>query len=123
VELLPLTHVHNVGVTVGGVFYQGFLSLPLTLVLQRAEKGLFWPWDMTEKQRERVTSRLRKVSEFIDNDLTALRRLAIRFVLSEPRISVSVVGMKRAAEVRENLSAVEEGALDTDTLAHFSTIS
>ena len=40
--LLPEAEAHNVGVTVGGVFYQGFLSLPLELVLQRVEKGLLW---------------------------------------------------------------------------------
>ena len=45
--LLPQTEAHNVGVTVGGVFYQGFLSLPLELVLQRVEKGLLWAWDWT----------------------------------------------------------------------------
>ena len=123
-ELLPLTQAHNAGVTVGGVFYQGFLSLSLALVLHRAEKGLFWPWDMTEKQRTHVLSRLGKVREFVDNDnLAALRRLAIQFVLSERRISVAVVGMKRSTEVRENLSAVEEGALNADILARLRALS
>ena len=49
--LLPQAEAHNVGVTVGGVFYQGFLSLPLELVLQRVEKGLLWPWDWTDTQK------------------------------------------------------------------------
>ncbi|MCZ6678236.1 MAG: aldo/keto reductase, partial [Candidatus Poribacteria bacterium] len=116
-ELLPLARAHNVGVTVGGVFYQGFLSLPLELTLRRAENGLFWPWDLTETQRERVLSRLEKLVELVDNDLGALRRLAVRFALSEPRIGVAVLGMKRASEVTENLSAAEEGGLDAETVA------
>ena len=115
--LLPQAEVHNVGVTVGGVFYQGFLSLPLELVLQRGEKGLLWPWDWTDTQKESVLNRLEKLREFVGDDLVALRRLAVQFVLSEPRVSVAVVGMKNAAEATENLSAAEAGALDAETVA------
>ena len=84
--LLPQAETHNVGVTVGGVFYQGFLSLPLELVLQRVEKGLLWPWDWTDTQKESVLNRLEKLCKFVGDDLVALRRLAVQFVLSEPRL-------------------------------------
>ena len=115
--LLPQAETHNVGVTVGGVFYQGFLSLPLELVLQRVEKGLLWAWDWTDTQRQSVLNRLEKLREFVGDDLVALRRLAVQFVLSEPRISAAVIGMKNAAEATENLSAAEGGALDAETVA------
>ncbi len=120
--LLPQAEAHNVGVTVGGVFYQGFLSLPLELVLQRVEKGLLWAWDWTDTQRESVLNRLEKLREFVGDDLAALRRLAVQFVLSEPRISAAVIGMKSAAEVTENLSAVETGALDAETVARLKAL-
>ena len=120
--LLPQAETHNVGVTVGGVFYQGFLSLPLELVLQRVEKGLLWAWDWTETQRESVLNRLEKLREFVGDDLVALRRLAVQFVLSEPRISTAVIGMKSAAEVTENLSAVETGGLDAETVARLKAL-
>ena len=115
--VLPQAEAHNVGVTVGGVFYQGFLSLPLELVLQRVEKGLLWPWDWTDTQKESVLNRLEKLREFVGDDLVALRRLAVQFVLSEPRISTAVIGMKNAAEAIENLSTAEGGGLDTETVA------
>ena len=115
--LLPQAKAHNVGVTVGGVFYQGFLSLPLELVLQRVEKGLLWPWDWTDTQKESVLNRLEKLREFVGDDLVALRQLAVQFVLSEPRISAAVIGMKNAAEATENLSAAAAGALDVETIA------
>ena len=51
------------------------------------------------------------------DDLVALRQLAVQFVLSEPRISAAVIGMKNAAEATENLSAAEAGALDAETVA------
>ena len=120
--LLPQAEAHNVGVTMGGVFYQGFLSLPLELVLQRVEKGLLWTWDWTETQRESVLNRLERLREFVGDDLVALRRLAVQFVLSEPRISTAVIGMKSAAEVTENLSAVETGGLDAETVARLKVL-
>ena len=106
----------------GGVFYQGFLSLPLELVLQRVEKGLLWPWDWTDTQKESVLNRLEKLREFVGDDLVALRRLAVQFVLSEPRISTAVVGMKNAAEATENLSAAAAGALDAETAARLKEL-
>ena len=120
--LLPQAETHNVGVTVGGVFYQGFLSLPLELVLQRVEKGLLWAWDWTDTQRQSVLNRLEKLREFVGDDLMALRRLAVQFVLSEPRISAAVIGMKNAAEATENLSAAEGGALDAETVAQLKAL-
>ena len=120
--LLPQAETHNVGVTMGGVFYQGFLSLPLDLVLQRVEKGLLWAWDWTDAQRESVLNRLEKLREFVGDDLAALRRLAVQFVLSEPRISAAVIGMKTAAEATENLSVAEEGALDAETVAELKAL-
>ena len=121
-ELLPHTEAHNVGVTMGGVFYQGFLSLPLELVLHRVANGLLWAWDWTDKRRESVLNRLERLQAFVDEDLAALRRLAVRFVLSEPRISAAVVGMKSAVEVTENLSAVETGGLDPETIARLKAL-
>ena len=120
--LLPQAAVHNVGITMGGVFYQGFLSLPLELVLQRIEKGLLWAWDWTDTQRESVLNRLEKLREFVGDDLVALRRLAVQFVLSEPRISAAVIGMKDVTEVKENLSAAVTGALDAKTVKRLKTL-
>ena len=120
--LLPQAGAHNVGVVMGGVFYQGFLSLPLELVLQRVENGLLWAWDWTETRRNLVLNRLEKVREYVDNDLVELRRLAVQFVLSEPRISAAVIGMKSVDEVRENLSVVETGNLDAETVARLKAL-
>ena len=120
--LLPQAETHNVGVTMGGVFYQGFLSLPLELVLQRVEEGLLWAWDWTDTRREFVLNRLVKLREFVGDDLPALRRLAVQFVLSEPRISTAVIGMKSVAELTENLSTVEAGGLDAETVTRLKAL-
>ncbi len=121
-ELLPTAKTHNVGVTMGGVFYQGFLSLELSVIEARATKGMFWDWDLTEEQRNRVLSRLGKLNALVDADLAALRQLAIRFALSDQRISVAVLGMKTVAEVTENLAAAEAGGLDADAVERLKTL-
>ena len=121
-DLLPEAEAHNVGITTGGVFYQGFLSLPLELTLQRVEKGLLWAWDWTEARRESVLNRLEKLREFVGDDPAALRRLAVQFVLSEPRISAAVIGMKTASEVKENLSAAGGGSLDVETVSRLKAL-
>lgn len=120
--LLPQAERHNVGVVIGGVFYQGFLSLPLELVLQRVEKGLLWAWDWTETQRQSVLNRLEKLQKFVDSDLVALRRLAIQFVLSEAQVSVIVIGMKNSIEVTENLSAAGGDGLDAETVSRLKAL-
>ena len=120
--LLPQAERPNVGVVMGGVFYQGFLSLPLELVLQRVEKGLLWAWDWTDARRESVLNRLEKLREFVADDLAALRRLAVQFVLSEPRVSVTVIGMKTAIEVTENISTVQKGGLNAETVARLKAL-
>jgi D-threo-aldose 1-dehydrogenase len=122
-ELLPLAQAKNVGVTMGGVFYQGFLSLPLAVTLERAGKGLFWPWDMTAPQREKVLGRLERLSAFVGGDLAALRMLAVRFVLAEPRVGVTVIGMKTPAEVEENMRAARLGSLDAETVQQLKSLS
>ena len=121
-DLLPQAETHNVAVTVGGVFYQGFLSLPLELVLQRVETGLLWAWDWTDARRQSVLNRLEKLREFVDDDLVALRRLAVQFVLSESRISTAVIGMKTASEAMENLSAAAGNALDSTTVGQLKAL-
>lgn len=120
--LLPQAEAHNVGVTMGGVFYQGFLSLPLELVLHRVENGLLWAWDWTDTRRDFVLKRLEKLREFVHDDLAVLRRLAVQFVLSEPRVSSAVIGMKSATEVTENLAAVETAGLDAETVAQLKAL-
>ena len=48
--------------------------------------------------------------------------MAVQFVLSESRVSNAVIGMKSAAEVAENLAAVEAGGLDVETAAKLKTL-
>jgi aryl-alcohol dehydrogenase-like predicted oxidoreductase len=46
-----------------------------------------------------------------------LAELAIRFVLSDARVSTTIVGVRSAAHLRENLAAAHAGALPEDVLS------
>ena len=52
--------------------------------------------------------------KFVDGDAGALRKLALRFALSEPTVSTLVVGMKSIEEVEENVEACNQGPLSSE---------
>jgi L-glyceraldehyde 3-phosphate reductase len=58
-----------------------------------------------------MLARVEALLELVGRDAGALRRLALRFVISDPRISVAVSGMSRISEVEENAAAIEAGPL------------
>ena len=72
----PLAGEKGVGVTISGMLYQGFLSLPPPVVLERAEQRLFWPGNLTTWQQAKVLARLERLNELVGRHLAALRRLA-----------------------------------------------
>lgn len=109
-ELLPLARARNLGVILGGAFYQGFLTGTRDYILQN--KDIFYEKeDPAYRHTAQMQARARKLLDFVGGDGAALRRLALRFALSEPAISCVVVGMKSVGEVEENVSACREGPL------------
>lgn len=108
--LLPLAEERNVGVVLGGAFYQGLLTgLGDRLV---PEKGRwFEKEDPGLHQTDTLVKRVRALRKMVGGDARALTRLALRFALSDPRVSVVVSGMSRPEEVEENAAAVEAGPL------------
>lgn len=55
-------------------------------------------------------------------DPRRLRELALRFVLSEKRISTAVVGMMTVSEVEENLNHIQAGPLAEELLKHVANL-
>jgi len=45
-----------------------------------------------------------------------LPELALRFILSEPTVSTTIIGMRKPDHVRENIAASDAGALDPTLL-------
>jgi aryl-alcohol dehydrogenase-like predicted oxidoreductase len=53
----------------------------------------------------------------------ALPELALRFVLSDPRVSCALMGARSPAEVEENAAAVARGPLSSEVLARLDEIA
>lgn len=108
-ELLPLAVELDIGVIVGGPFYQGLLAGEAERVLR--EKP-FWPWDAAFHSTDAVLKKLKKIYSLVGNDNRRLRDMTLRFVLSHLEVSTTIPGAKNATEVEENV-AVSDGRLLT----------
>jgi len=51
-----------------------------------------------------------------------LRRLALRFSLSDPAVSLVIVGMRLKEEVNENVAAADLGPLSAAELAEVTAV-
>lgn len=107
-RLLPLAAELNVGLILGGPFYQGLLS-GIAERLAPEKQRWFERQDPGLHQTEDLLLRVRALLEMVGGDARELRRLALRFALSDPRISVAISGMSRPEEVAENAAAVDAG--------------
>ena len=108
--LLPLAAELGVGVALGGAFYQGLLT-GIEDRLEPEKGRWFEKEDPGLHQTDMLLKRVRALRDMVEGDARALRRLALRFAISDPRISVVVSGMSRPEEVEENAAAVEAGPL------------
>jgi len=63
-----------------------------------------------------TVARVEAVKTVLPEGMT-LPEMALRFVLSDDRVSTVIVGMRSAAHVEENIAAAERGPLPPETLA------
>jgi aryl-alcohol dehydrogenase-like predicted oxidoreductase len=69
-----------------------------------------------ERKRE-VHERVQAITADLDIDEDAIAAVALRFCLSHPATSTVIAGMRSLENVRRNVAAVEQGALDEGQLA------
>ena len=122
-EFLPLAAEQNLGVLLGGVFHGGLLSgdaacQSLTAIERFYEKG-----DPGLHETARILEGARRLQEFAGGSASDLRRLGIRFALSNPAVSSIVSGIRSIAEIEENVSAASQGPLSGDELARLSEVT
>ena len=122
-EFLPLAAEQNLGVLLGGVFHGGLLSgdaacQSLTAIERFYERG-----DPGLHETARILEGARGLQEFAGGSASDLRRLGIRFALSNPAVSSIVSGIRSIAEIEENVSAASQGPLSDDELARLSEVT
>lgn len=112
-EVLPAARERNMGVVLGSVLQQG---------------GLGRRYDEVVKSKPVWLSKVRQEQfqgfyRFLDDLGMSIVELCLRFVLSNPIISTTLIGPKTAEHVEESVRAVEKGPLPADVLARLDEIA
>jgi len=71
----------------------------------------------TGDRRAEAERRGNALAQLLDDQVQTLPELALRFCLSSPQVSTVIPGMRRAAHVRQNVAAAEQGRLTEGMLA------
>jgi aryl-alcohol dehydrogenase-like predicted oxidoreductase len=108
-EVIPKAHASGVGVIVRSAFLKGVLT----------RKAEHLPEQL---------SALRKCAERARDDLAGgswdrLAEIAMRFCLSEPRVSTVLTGARTVAELEAALAAEAAGPLDAETMARAAALA
>jgi aryl-alcohol dehydrogenase-like predicted oxidoreductase len=111
-ELLPAAAAAGMGVVSGSPLQQGALARVWRDEVETA------PW-LSKPRREQF----RALYALVDEVGIALPELAIRFLLSEPRITTILMGARSAAEVDANADAIARGPLPDALLARLEAIA
>lgn len=112
-EVIPEAHKHNMGIIIGSPLQQGALARKYT---ETIEKGV--PW-LSKARREQF----KKLYALVDECGIPLPEMGLRFVISNPEVHIVLMGARSAAEVEQNVAAVERGPLPPDVLKKLDEIA
>jgi len=114
-ELFPVCQELNVGVIARVPLDEGSLGGKMTLQTRFPKddwRALYFGPENLANTIERVD----KLKEIVPTGMT-LPVMALRFILSHPAVATTIVGMRTASHVRENIATSDAGPLDAPLLA------
>jgi aryl-alcohol dehydrogenase-like predicted oxidoreductase len=111
--VLPEAERQQMGVVVGSPLHQGALARRYDDEIAR---GAQW---MSAPRREQF----HQLYSWVDGVGISLPELGLRFVLSDPRVSVVLMGARSAEEVEANVAAVEKGPLPDEQIESLNAIA
>src|SRR5215475_13011658 len=118
-ELFPACKELNIGVIARVPLDEGSLNGTLT-------KDTVFPKDdwrsiyFCKENLIPTVERVEKLKKDVPAEMT-LPEMALRFVLSHPVVSTTIVGMRKLAHVRQNIALSDAGKLDAGLLAKLKT--
>ena len=112
-EVLPAAKSHHYGTIIGSPLQQGALSKRYDSEIQQKPIWLSKP----------RCEQFQALYQLLDEFRIPLPELALRFVISNPDISTTLMGARSAEEVVENVTAVEKGPLPTHILERLNEIA
>jgi len=114
-ELLPLCRELNVGVIARVPLDEGSLGGKMTLETRFPKNDLrsmyFGPENLANTMQ-----RVEKLKRIVPAGMP-LPEMSLRYILSHPAVSTTIVGMRSAEHVRQNVAASDAGPLDSGLLA------
>ena len=111
-QVLPAAVANRYGIIIGSPLQQGALSRRYDEEIARRPRWLSKP------RREQFLA----LYEYLDELGIPLPELALRFVISNPDISTTLMGARSVQEVEQNVAAVEKGPLPADVLQRLDAI-
>jgi len=114
-ELFPVCQELNVGVIARVPLDEGSLGGKMTLETRFPPddwRALYFGPENLEKTIRRVD----KVKEIVPHGMS-LPEMALRFILSHPAVSTTIVGMRKPEHVHKNIATGDAGPLDKSLLA------
>ena len=114
IEVIPAAREQNMGIIIGSPLQQGALA-------RRFEKEIADPqirW-LSKPRREQF----RALYRFLDECRIPMPELGLRFIISNPDIQCVLMGARSAAEVEQNVAAVEKGPLPKEILKRLDEIA
>ena len=107
-QLLPAAARHGVAYVAGSPLHSGLLGARR---LSRVEA-------MTDRgEAEAARARLAQIDALIDGHPDSLSRMALRYLLSDPRVAVVIPSASNLSQVEENMGASEAGVLPAELVA------
>jgi aryl-alcohol dehydrogenase-like predicted oxidoreductase len=114
-NLLPLCQQLNIGVIARVPLDEGSLGGKMTLETRFPKddwrSGYFGPENLAN-----TIQRVDKLKKILPPGMT-LPEMSLRFILSHPAVSTTIVGMRSPEHVRQNVAASDAGPLDSGLLA------
>jgi aryl-alcohol dehydrogenase-like predicted oxidoreductase len=114
-ELLPLCQEMNIGVIARVPLDEGSLGGKMTLETRFPEgdwrAGYFGPENLAN-----TVGRVEELKKIVPRGMT-LPQMAFRFILSHPAVSTTIPGMRKRANVEQNIATSDAGPLDKSLLA------
>ena len=113
-KLFPLCQKLNIGVIARVPLDEGSLGGKMTLETK------FPPNDWRSRyfssgNLQNTLERVEKLKQILPHGMS-LPEMSLRFILSNPAVSTTIVGMRKAAHVKENIATSDAGPLDAALL-------
>jgi aryl-alcohol dehydrogenase-like predicted oxidoreductase len=113
IAVLPEARKQGMGIIIGSPLQQGALARCYT---EEVEHGARWLSPPRRAQFKRLYALVADLG-------VSLPELALRFVISNPDISTTLMGARSVSEVEQNVQSVEKGPLAQDVLDELQAIA